>query len=398
MTLRIVTETDLQAAIDDGLLEERHAVDIKRELPPKSDSANKSLAQDLAAFAINGGQLVIGVDEGPPIAPWPVPLAGLPERVESVALGRVSPPLQVRTTSIPALAKPGHGYLLVNVPASPMAPHMVDHVYYARSDKRNYRLADAEVQRLVDLRRRWQHDMTAEVRALIAADPLPQDHGHLFVIAAPLAPARDLLRPRLEAADWYAGLRELVGTGELKGLPGYVPNIDFLGQGTRTARGAALQTSGFGTRDVSDRESARVELTHQGAVRILCGRGRDTWQRDAPTIQVPIVVDQLVIGWCAQTLRIALAVGAAEGFSGTWQLGVGLTQMLGAYSWTRRDVLTPSPPFPEPDYVETARATTEEIEQSIHEVLNRLVGRLMVGLDSRNISGVAEFLEAPKTP
>lgn len=52
----------IQAAIGDGTLTERHWVDVKREVKT-SDGDKKELARDLASFAIDGGVLVVGVGE-----------------------------------------------------------------------------------------------------------------------------------------------------------------------------------------------------------------------------------------------------------------------------------------------------------------------------------------------
>ncbi|MFI5728349.1 helix-turn-helix domain-containing protein [Streptomyces cyaneofuscatus] len=55
------TEDDLQAAIDGGLFEENHHLDLKKAPDTKRD--NRELARDLASFAIDGGTLIIGVQE-----------------------------------------------------------------------------------------------------------------------------------------------------------------------------------------------------------------------------------------------------------------------------------------------------------------------------------------------
>ena len=71
------TEAELQACADNGLLEETHWLDLKRELE-SGNSANKKLACDIAAFALDGGTILIGVDEDTsPPSLWPVPLDGL---------------------------------------------------------------------------------------------------------------------------------------------------------------------------------------------------------------------------------------------------------------------------------------------------------------------------------
>jgi hypothetical protein len=74
-------------------------------LPP-GRGANKELAKDLAQFAIDGGVLVIGVDDNDKaIAPklTPVDLNGLKERVDQVARSIPDPPMHVRTDAISAL-------------------------------------------------------------------------------------------------------------------------------------------------------------------------------------------------------------------------------------------------------------------------------------------------------
>jgi hypothetical protein len=49
------TEADLKAAIEGGLLEETHYLDLKEAPSNKTD--NKELARDLASFAVDGGTL-----------------------------------------------------------------------------------------------------------------------------------------------------------------------------------------------------------------------------------------------------------------------------------------------------------------------------------------------------
>ena len=77
---------------------------LKKELAPGPE-ANKRLAQELAAFAVDGGQVLIGVAEGEPLTLWPVQLKGLPD-----GSNRSGWPVWI------------------------LAPHMVDHEYYGRSD------------------------------------------------------------------------------------------------------------------------------------------------------------------------------------------------------------------------------------------------------------------------
>jgi hypothetical protein len=85
------TLAEVQTAIDNGLLEESHFLDLKRELS-SAQSATRDIAKDIAAFAIDGGLILIGVDEGPPVTINPIPLDGLAERVEQIGLMAVTEP------------------------------------------------------------------------------------------------------------------------------------------------------------------------------------------------------------------------------------------------------------------------------------------------------------------
>lgn len=122
------TEADIRVCIHDGTLQESHYLDMKREVG-ENPKKRKETAADLASFALDGGALLIGVAEDKENRAWelaPQPLHGLAERVEQVAATAVDPALFVVTQEIPSEADPTTGYLLVEVPESPSAPHMVE--------------------------------------------------------------------------------------------------------------------------------------------------------------------------------------------------------------------------------------------------------------------------------
>jgi len=130
-----LTEEALAQAAANGMLEENHYLDLKRELKG-GDSGNRDIAKDIAAFSEDGGLIIIGVDEDTkPPSLTPVQLANLSERIEQVGRTRVDEAVTVTTTQIPSKANPDEGYLLVHVPVSPRPPHMADNKYYARGDK-----------------------------------------------------------------------------------------------------------------------------------------------------------------------------------------------------------------------------------------------------------------------
>lgn len=156
------TEAELSAAIANGELNESHTLDFKRELG-SSDGAKKDFAKDVAAFSVDGGTILIGVDEGPPVTVSPVNLAGLPERVEQIAAMRVDEGVMVETTAIEIPSGSGKGVLVVNIPASPRAPHMAGGRYYGRGDKTNYQMSHAEVLRRHAQLVQMRHDVLASI-------------------------------------------------------------------------------------------------------------------------------------------------------------------------------------------------------------------------------------------
>lgn len=81
------TIEDVQTAIDNGTMRERHWLDAKAEVGT-SDSTKKGLAKDLASFANDGGGVLIGIREDKStqtLTVEPVPLDGLAETVDQVA-------------------------------------------------------------------------------------------------------------------------------------------------------------------------------------------------------------------------------------------------------------------------------------------------------------------------
>src|SRR5258706_15414136 len=77
------TQAELEQAVTSGDLEESTIFDVKKELSAKTPE----IAKDIAAMANDGGVLVYGIAEdthGRPTVLNPIPLAGQPERINSI--------------------------------------------------------------------------------------------------------------------------------------------------------------------------------------------------------------------------------------------------------------------------------------------------------------------------
>ena len=194
--LRVTGWNDLVAAAQTGVLAETQWVELKAALPATANAANLELARDLASLSVDRGVLVIGVknpgNQADHLVGTTDDLEGLKDRIDQVAGGtRIQPPLTVQMTPIPHPTDPERYVLIVTVPASASAPHMVDEKYWGRGATGKRPLADVEVSRLFAQRRGHRDDFRERLLGLSTGlDPLQSElrqHGHLYVMAEPTA-------------------------------------------------------------------------------------------------------------------------------------------------------------------------------------------------------------------
>ena len=391
------TEVGLEIAAKARHLVETHVLDIKRELPPGSESANKELARDLASLAIDGGLLIIGVDEDKDYALTPVPLEGLAERVEQVAGSRIDEPLPLTFIEIESAAKAADGYLIVRVPASPRAPHMVENRYWGRGDKTKHMLSDGQVERLIALRSRWAVNAEQALNEWIAGDPIAPDkrqRAHLFVVANPVPPRERLMLPVLGTGDYTRTFRDLVSATSHRGGE-FSPDMPkSLSNFSPTADGWAWKSYAvFGQRDEGEATTERekgaliVEICENGQVRLMCGRATEDWNGKR------VIIDHLCLGLTARMVSLAAGVSHAAGFLGSWDFGVGVTMLRGAVSHLRSMDGFAGPPYTANNYTASTRAALAEIEAGSGPVVQRLLGRLFRAVEADQVAAVKKHFE-----
>jgi hypothetical protein len=370
------TEDELRTALSGRVLVEGHFVDFKA-MVAAGDKANLGLAIDLASLAVDGGVIVIGVDEATdPATPSPVALAGLKERVDQVGRSRVDPPLLVTCNEIAATG-PGMGYLVIVVPASPMAPHMVDSIYRGRGDTTNIRLSDAEVRRIRDERRQGEFDIRAILRAEVERDPISGDgreNGHLFVVAEPVFANPEMLVP-IAGDRWREWLHATFRSGAPRLTPEWAPDISSAVRVVRGPRGWAMRSwDGERANAASDREDSTIELevNENGGLRLYSARATDAFRGE------PAVIDGLVFGLTWRVIDFARAVAAQAGFVGNWRFGIAATRIAGARSIRVAEghFYSGTTPFEADDYEAWTEATNAELVNDPDRILDRLVGRL----------------------
>lgn len=383
------SEEQLQAAISTGDLQETHVFEVKQEVKP-GDSASRELAADLAQFALDGGVLLIGVKELKDTRPWweltPVRLAGFSERISQIARSRIDPPLLVEISTFPSTADDSVGYIVVEVPASPMVLHMVEGRYYGRGDKNRYPLSDAEVGRLHAARRVTEEQTERLLDIEIARDPFQTlgSRGHLYLVAQPVTAPPDLAR-QLVAGDVRRFLQVYGEAAVHEDLRHLTPTPSTAGGTPRRAHGVALcslelvdagrQATTRADAPRQEKASFDVELREDGGLRVFVGRLTDT--QDGTVL----INDAVAIAWVSRLTEWVRSVGAMTGYRGRWLLGMAGTELRGRRSSTAENHFwKEGHVYDAQTYRRTTSADFAELSRRPGDVVERLVGPLLRGL------------------
>jgi hypothetical protein len=200
------TEAEIVQVVTTGSLEESSIFDAKKDLPSK----NPEIAKDVAAMANDGGVLIYGIDEDTHSRPTvlnPIQLANQPERITAIVQTSIAEPPSISITTIPTTTDPANGYIVVFVPPSDRAPHMVvvkgENRYYGRTATGNYPLTEAEVARLYERRRRLEVDRDAMLTEEIDRSPFPARPGfaYLHLVAQPVFRDEGLLNRSVRTGE-----------------------------------------------------------------------------------------------------------------------------------------------------------------------------------------------------
>lgn len=388
------TERDIQRAIDTGDLGENHELEFKRQAGT-SDAARKETAADLASFALHGGQLVIGIAEDKEtrtLSLNPQPLEGAAEKLESIAQHRIDPPLFIRVREVPSEGNPLDGYLFVEIPPSPTAPHMVEGRYYARVDKTKQRMSDAAVVQAHASRRHVADQVQDELDAWVSRDVVGDVlrlSGHLHVVAEPLSQFTPSVLVKVARAKEpneaqrlaMAALRDVPQTlSRFSPMPGR-------GQWVRRASGGALTSLRSGVPRLEEGEEedlVDLEFRENGGFRILMGR-----LTGLPRLHfqmAPLVFDIGVVAYAAYAVALARHIADETGYRGAWGFGVNGDLLAGHVSFVRANDMRTArrhvDEYSANDYSATVVAQLGEMEDAPHAVVERLVGGLLHALGS----------------
>lgn len=186
------SEQDILTATINSSLEETVTFDAKKELPPK----NSEIAKDVSAMANTaGGVIIFGIDEdvsGRPTIPTPFELKGQREKIDNVLRTLVSEVPNYTISAIESQSNAAKGYIVLVIPPSERAPHMVikkgELRYYGRGETGNYILSESEVARLYERRNLATSDLSPVIEKQIENAPITDHRGfiHLHLVIKPV--------------------------------------------------------------------------------------------------------------------------------------------------------------------------------------------------------------------
>ncbi len=380
------SEEEILAAIKSGDLSETATFDAKEELPAKGRS--KDLAIDVAAMTNDGGTLLYGVGEDEHrrlTIPNPFELAGAAERVDQIVRNCISEPPTIEVQPIPTEASPGMGYLVVAIPLSPRAPHMVtvgeDYHYYGRSATGNVRLTEGQVARLYERRRRWEIDRQALLDEAIDRAPIePRDgFSYLHLVSRPVVPDESLLdraKGDQNVAQFLNTLFSAAMSDEVFSRSygkSYAPDLADNNTFYRRADGWAT-SQGLGE-DWQRFEDPSYVLDFvidvDGNGRLFCGRAAERSSNGGL-----LLFENLVAGLTARFLRVLGGLYAAGAYLGPVDVGLAVTGLEGALSSKLSESLTSRyflQPYNRPDYRRTERFLASTLSDDPRSAARKLV-------------------------
>jgi hypothetical protein len=223
-------------------------------------------------------------------------------------------------------------------------------------------------------------------------DGVGRIHSHLFGVAQPVLGPPDLLQ-RVVGTDGIQGWEQFLHSqvrGSMAGRPlkpAWSPDLPRAIHVSRRAKGWALSSLPMRGREVAqtgqqeidlEKRALDLEIGEDGGLRLFCGGASDSltgYSGDQPEefVMVPVIV-----GLTKRLILVANTVADVTGFVGSWDLGIGVTDLRGRNSHRMRQAFQDweDVPFSDDNYRQTARVTYERLMRDPNGILEDLVGQL----------------------
>jgi hypothetical protein len=365
------TESEINDVVERGDLEESATFDAKRELP----SNNSEIAKDIAAMANDGGVLIYGIgeDKNKRLTELnPILLKGEAERITQIVQTSVSEPPRITISGIPTSQDPSKGYLVVVVPASIRAPHMVNakNRYYGRSATGNIRLTEGEVARLYERRQRLEVDSNELLANEIRQAPLQSsdDFAYLHLIAQPVFRGENWVE-RLVVPETPQQIlnRLLESASKLSVFPDYL-SVTFPSSAQWKYRDEGLAAE-LGYAGAAS-EVLNLQVDYYRTIHLFCGRA------GARMNQKKIFFQKRVENYITRSLVFSGEFYDRTNYLGLVDVGIGITGLEGAVPDIPDGCQLPVP-YTRPDYRRTTRLSASNLSENAKAEARNLLIHLL---------------------
>lgn len=374
-------EAELLTRLQQGDLFESATFDVKRE-PHKKPF---ELAKDVAAMANDGGVLLLGVEEavndGPVTIKKPFSLDGQAVRLYSITRSWLQEPPTVEIHTITKGDDPAQGYLVVEIPMSLRAPHMVirgedEGRFYGRNGTQNVILTEGEVARLYARRARSEQQAVHRLEALLREVDIEPDQHHVIMSLAiqPLLTDDRLLQiPPAQAQELFT---TSLGKAVRQRVPqDYAPKLHIASAWKPLPEGWAQQFH-----DRPDSQGRRnldtlldMEVRSDGGGLLIQGRAGERVATEQPIS----LFEFLIAGTTLQFLTFFGHLYHQVGYSGPVALGVQLGNLRGAVSRAMLLSGNPARALPRDTYTRSTLCLARQLRTEPRHYAARLVWPLL---------------------
>lgn len=380
------SEQDIITATINGSLEETTIFDAKREISPK----NVDLAKDVSAMAnTSGGTIVFGIGEDTNkrltvLAPFE--LKGQRERIDQVIQTSISEIPIFKLFAIESQADATKGYIVLVIPPSERAPHMVevkgDKRFYGRSETGNRALSESEVARLYERRNISQTTILPILEAHIKESPLKEHNGfaHLHVVIKPVLHDENILENALSTGQNYNQLLNTTMAEILKSdifRDTYVPDF-YVRNWIRNSEGF-LSKICEPTADNYEKFALFIETNFDGSGSLFCNRAAETFTRG--DIETKTFFSDIVAGNTIKFLAFFGELYKKASYFGMVDIGVGLTGLENSIEDNiRNNFFGGNHYYTKSTYERTKRVSAILLAEKPKEVASDLLLRLIDGI------------------
>ncbi len=331
------TEADIIKAVQSGSIEESTIFDAKVEL-----SKNPEIAKDVAAMANDGGVIVYGLGEdehGRVTRLTPISLDGQAEKIDAIVRSSISEPPVIHVSSIPTAENPSIGYLIVYVPPSERAPHMVvvkgDHRFYGRTATGNSPLTEGEVSRLYTRRQQVEVNRERLIDAEINSSPLDpnENYVYLFLFARPVFAKEGFFDTLLNDESGFQKVlsdlvREVCNSSVFR--QSFQPDFNPPPMWKHRTEGL-WGAMGYPSAEKSEtpKRTLNLQIDFDGTGHLFCGRAGDRYSPEEFS-----VFPEIIAGLTVRFLNYMGKLYERTAYIGMVDIGLALTGLKGSVPYT----------------------------------------------------------------